>query len=48
MVLSVAETSDALEKIADAADDAAGNIGGHIIAANKRRDDESEGGASDA
>jgi hypothetical protein len=42
VVLSVAETSDALEKLADAADDAAGNIAGYILFGSKKKDDDDD------
>jgi hypothetical protein len=43
VILSVAETSDALERLSEAADEAAGHVAGHILFVSKKRDEEDNG-----
>jgi acetylornithine deacetylase/succinyl-diaminopimelate desuccinylase-like protein len=48
IVLSPAEAGDVLDRISDASDEAAGHVGGYIIASNKRKkseEDDDGGGA---
>jgi hypothetical protein len=45
ILLSEAESFDALDAMSDAADDAAAHVGGRIIARSKKRDKPGEGGS---
>jgi hypothetical protein len=45
VILTEAEACDVLDRMSDAADDAAGHIGGAIIARSRKRVEEPEGGA---